>query len=230
MTTFYVTPEYVNFIKNFIVNRCYIEYCKELYNKQQEGTNCKNFTELLIKYKNDVTIWRDILEDKLYIPMKYYKNLVNTMNYEIPQKEVIFPYKSFQEYIDTYVTLEKVGANDYQQFIKMMKSQDFKQKMVVKYNENLQQKALQNYIVHIVHLYIADKTSSTYIFTEEEEEEMDISLDMRPYFEYLEKNNWSLENIAVSDKLPHKELPEVYNEALEIETLRLIRTTILYDN
>ena len=42
------------------------------------------------------------------------------MNYEIPQKEVIFPYKSFQEYIDTYVTLEKVGANDYQQFIKMM--------------------------------------------------------------------------------------------------------------
>ena len=49
MTTF-VTPEYVNFIKNFIVNRCYVEYCKELYEKQQQETSCENYTELLIKF------------------------------------------------------------------------------------------------------------------------------------------------------------------------------------
>ncbi len=165
------STDYIHFIKTFIANKCYTNYCN------------------MMKYRYEPDVWKEIL-NMIHVPMKYLIQLYKTIDYEIPQHSIqVYEYKTFQEYVDTYVTLEKAGSYNYQQFIKSMKDPEFKNKVVEKYETSLYENKIKNYIIYVINLYITAKTNTHQIFTDREQLEMDISVDIMPYLEYISKRD-----------------------------------------
>uniref|UniRef100_A0A6C0LS71 Uncharacterized protein n=1 Tax=viral metagenome TaxID=1070528 RepID=A0A6C0LS71_9ZZZZ len=181
------STEYIHFIKTFIANKCYMNYCNMMLKKSnEEGSDYK---ENILKYRYEPDVWKEIL-NTIHIPMKYLIQLYKNIDYEIPQHSIqVYEYKTFQEYVDTYVTLEKAGSYNYQQFIKSMKDPEFKNKVVEKYETSLYENKIKNYIIYVINLYITAKTNAHQIFTDREQLEMDIAVDIMPYLEYISKRD-----------------------------------------
>ena len=181
------STEYIHFIKTFIANKCYMNYCNIMLKKtNEEGSDYK---ENILKYRYEPDVWKEIM-NSIHVPMKYLVQLYKKIDYQIPQHSIqVYEYKTFQEYVDTHVTLEKAGSYNYQQFIKSMKEPDFKNKVVEKYDTELYENQIKNYIVYVINLYITAKTNTHQIFTDKEQLEMDITLDIMPYLEYISKRD-----------------------------------------
>ncbi len=181
------STDYIHFIKTFIANKCYTNYCNMMLKKSnEEGSDYK---ENILKYRYEPDVWKEIL-NMIHVPMKYLIQLYKTIDYEIPQHSIqVYEYKTFQEYVDTYVTLEKAGSYNYQQFIKSMKEAEFKNKVVEKYEISLYENKIKNYIIYVINLYLTAKTNTHQIFTDREQLEMDISVDIMPYLEYISKRD-----------------------------------------
>ena len=204
--------DYIHFIKTFIANKCYMNYCNMMLKKSnEEGSDYK---ENILKYRYEPDVWKEIL-NMIHVPMKYLIQLYKTIDYEIPQHSIqIYEYKTFQEYVDIYVTLDKAGSYNYQQFIKSMKEAEFKNKVVEKYETSLYENKIKNYIVYVINLYVTAKTNTHQIFTDREQLEMDISVDIMPYLEYISK----------------RELPtttgDINNDRIELETFDYINHSL----
>ena len=209
----HVTPEYMNFIKRYLVNHCYSEYCKKIYSYPAEG-----FMENLIKYKDDDMIWNEIF-NKQHTILNYYMKLMEHFpeNQGQSKQTSIYPQETFQEYIDKQINIQTIGAYDYQQFIKSMKIETYKQKVFEKYEKNDKEKVIKNNIVYIIQLYLYERTNTSYYFTDDERREMDISLDILPYLTYLSKNGWYYEDI--NEEKIEKESME---ERSEMNILKMI--------
>lgn len=181
------SAEYIHFIKTFIANKCYMNYCNMMLKKSnEEGSDYK---ENVLKYRYEPDVWKEIM-NSIHVPMKYLVQLYKKIDYQIPQHNIqVYEYKTFQEYVDTHVTLEKAGSYNYQQFIKSMKEPDFKNKVVEKYDAALYENQIKNYIVYVINLYITAKTNTHQIFTDKEQLEMDITVDIMPYLEYISKRD-----------------------------------------
>jgi hypothetical protein len=132
MSTTPITSDYITFIKTFIVNKCVSKYCKQILHQTTDDQIHEDFqtTHLknIKKYIYDPDVWSEIMTE-LYTPIQYliylYKN--NDCHYGIhADTENVFLMKTFQEYIDSAVTLQKVGPYDYQRFIASMKEPEFK--------------------------------------------------------------------------------------------------------
>ena len=254
--------EYIKFIKTFIANKCYIKYC--LHNctfktptswaviSEQSDTDCavemrnncitisqtNNIEEFhriqLMENKNDEKIWNKIMNE-MHIPIKYLTLLYKTTKYGIPIHNInVFKQQTFQEYIDSLISLKTVGSYEYQRFIKSMQDKSFKNKMIDKYNETIYTNIIKNYIIYVIQLYLARTTNNSTIFTDEEYDEMDISIDLIPYVEFLSKKNLSIDNFRYyqEDEIEEKQyikknlIEELYNENLELETIKFINNSL----
>lgn len=191
------SEEYIHFIKTFIANQCYIQYCVLSVQEDQA----------------EDTIWKKIMEE-LNIPIQYLVSLYKKIDYELPLHGVqIFQQKTFQEYIDSIVNLK---YDDYKQFIKSMNDENFKNNMVEKYKNEMYKNSVKNYLIYVIQLYLSKYNYNRTIFTEEECNEMDISLNIIPYLEYIES-------------LRHK--PSEHKNTMEEEHAEFLENeTILYIN
>lgn len=230
-----VTNEYIHFIKKFLINRCYLEFCKIVNEKTKTlEIQVQSFTEKLIKYKNDEKIWNEIFDTNYFI-LKYYiylfieeengfTNWTSTL-YQHKQANVYLQ-ETFQEYIDKRINMQSMGPYDYHEFILSMKDQTFKNNLIEKYNRYDMERTMKNNLIYITQLYLSEKTNTAYYFTDEEKEEMDTCIDVIPYFEYLTKKHISLFEIMnyseSQEEMEEKKISKEYSKLLEFKTLNLI--------
>ena len=228
--------EYVKFIKTFIANNCFTKYCSVV--SEIEGEEL--YRTKLMEYKNDEEIWNKIMNE-MHTPLKYLTSLYRRTKYGIPIHNInIYKQQTFQEYIDSIISLKTVGSYDYQRFIKSMQDENFKNKMVDKYNEQIYTNIIKNYIIYIIQLYLSRKIDSSPMFTDEEYYEMDISIDIIPYIEFLSSRNLGISNLCgykYDDEEYSSEnkeeyikdnntMEEEYNENLELEIIKYINNTL----
>ena len=233
------TPEYVKFIKNFIANNCYVKYCLVVAEIENEESYKRN----IMDYKNNEEIWKKVM-NKLHIPMKYLTFLYKITKYGIPIHNInVFEHKTFQEFIDNTINIKTVGSHEYQRFIQSMQNETFKKKMFEKYNEFVFMNIIKNYIIYIIQLYLSRNNNSSTLFTDDEYDEMDISIDIVPYIEYLSKKNlgidnfkydneydynieYNSENIEETNYIKQNSIEEEYSDNLELETIKYINNAL----
>jgi len=223
--------EYVKFIKTFIANNCYIKYCLDV---TTTDNNEETYRTQLMENKNDVKIWNKIMNE-MHIPIKYLTLLYKTTTYGIPIHNItVFKQQTFQEYIDSLISLKTVGSYDYQRFIKSMQENSFKNKMIDKYNETIYTNIIKNYIIYIIQLYLSRTTNSSTIFTDEEYEEMELSIDLIPYIEFLSSKNLGIDNFIGettnannANNANNTTMEEEYNDHLELEIIKYINNALM---
>lgn len=131
MSTSHINSDYIKFIKTFIVNKCVSKYCKKILQQTTDDQIHEDFQTIYLqnikKYIYDPDVWSKIMTE-LYTPIQYLIHLYkNNDCYGIrADTENVFLMKTFQEYVDSAVTLQKVGPYDYQRFIASMKEPEFK--------------------------------------------------------------------------------------------------------
>lgn len=187
----HINDDYFQFIKNFLVNRCVIDYCSIINDKMIDYHN-ESYEVLIQKFRFDIHIWNDIF-NKNYDLLKYYTKLCEIMNYTIPSNKIIeiFEKKSFQEFIDERINLINVGPYDYQQFTINMRDDVFKQNMINKHNSFDMECSIKNHIVYLFKLNLSLKIQPTHYYSDDEYKDIDCYLNVIPYYEYLSKQNLS---------------------------------------
>lgn len=182
MTDGEYTPEFIKFIRAFLINACFMEYSKQVY----EHTKDDSFTYNLLENKDDKYIW-DMIFNKNHDLFQYYLYLSSDVNYKQNEMTTTYSQITFQDFIDERITFQMVGYREYQRFIKSMKDLSFKGKMVDKYKADVSSRSLKNHIIYVVMLCVAKQIGNSTNFTSEEKKNMDISLNPIDYFDYLSK-------------------------------------------
>jgi len=197
----HITKDYVLFIKNFLVNFGYTKYCK-LVNEQTDHET-EDYQKNLMDYLEHQEIW-DKLFDELYYSFKYFYTIMsnhyddddeNILNSKTTSTSQIYKYLTFQEYIDSKITLKSVGPADYISFTKNMNDENFRNNLISQYENEMLKNTLKNKLIYLIQLQIKYMTYNIEYLTETEQTEILQYLDIIPYFEYLGKNNWSPETI-----------------------------------
>ena len=245
--------EYVQFIKNFIVNSCYTRY-NVLVNEKTTYENTHK--QLLMEYKNDEDIWKTIMKEN-HIPMKYLTFLFKKTEYDMPITNVnVFKQQTFLEYIDSLYTKENCGDNHRQYYSQFWQSYNydynFKKKMIEKYHYAMYMNVIKNYIIYIIQLYLSKTLDNSKLFTDKEKEEIDIFLDLAVYFKYSsiidldsddeeeeeeeeDENEEDYHNyddeeyfkyLRERTQYKRKTIEEKYNENLEKEMIMLINNSL----
>lgn len=182
MTDSKYTPDYIKFIRAFLINACFMEYSKQVY----EQTKDDLFTYNLLENKDDKYIW-DMIFNKHHELFRYYLYLSSDVSYQQNQMTTTYYQISFQDFIDERITFQMVGYREYQRFIKSMQDLSFKGKMVDKYRADVNSRSLKNHIIYVVMLCVAKRIGNSTYFTSEEQQDMDINLNPIAYFDYLSK-------------------------------------------
>lgn len=203
------------FIKRYLVTHCYSEYCRKIYSYPEEAVG---HMENLIKYKDEEEVWNEIFQ-KQHIIMKYYMKLLEHYPENQPhmKQASVYLQETFQEFVDTQINIKTIGPYDYQQFIKSMKDESFREKVFEKYEKSDNERRVKNNIIYIVQLYLNEKTNTSYYFTDEERNEMDLILDILPYLQYIAKNGWLYQD--VKEDTIEKETIEERNELNVLKTI-----------
>jgi hypothetical protein len=207
------TPEYVDFIKKFLVNRCIIEFINQFY----ENPEYSDKSELLFSI-DDVNVWNEIF-NQVYPLLNYYFMVVSESKrpilYEQKQLSIVFEEPTFQEYLDGLIQ-HNTKSSDLKKFNDNMKIKDFNEKLYSKYEVHTKKITLKNNLIYLVKLYLSNQTTQTTQTTETkqkkyltptEENDLDLMINAIPYFEYVSHKNESDETI----------------EPIEIEGLKYIQ-------
>lgn len=173
---------YVQFIRAFLINACYMEYSKQVH----ENKNNELFEYSILKAKDDKSIWDEIFK-KYYQLFRYYQYLTMEIIYSQNQMTTTYSPISFQDFIDERITFQSVGYREYQRFIKSMQDTTFKNNLIKKYQTEVNSRSLKNHIIYVVFLCISKQIGNSTYFTSEEQECMDISLNPIAYFNYISK-------------------------------------------
>ena len=202
------SPEYIHFIKTFIINACYMDYCNQIYEKSclltaHEIDN--DYKTLLESYNTNKEIWEKVF-NKNHDLIHYYfhlttnfQNILNNENemvyYNQTQLANVYVQKTFQEFIDTIEDEKKQYNDTTNKFMVSMKNKKFKDKMVDLYQTESQKNTLKNHLVYIIKLHISKQLGKTRFLTDEEKDDIDIMINAVPYFEHLSENGWTIEEI-----------------------------------
>jgi hypothetical protein len=215
--------DYLHFVKTFLVNACYIKFCKEIYvctntntyaktnasasanASANTSTNQSEYKELLVSSKNDQQIWDKVFTDDTHDLLLYYlylstdptRLLASPYLITYSQNRVAQVYKhypSFQDFIDSNISFQKIGASEYQKFTVSMQDSSFKNKMIDKYTFDSELKTLKNHLMYVVQLSVRRDMLDT--FTHAEAEDIDLMIDAVPYFVHIAKNRWTLDQIT----------------------------------
>ena len=221
MSNNHITDDYIKFIKTFIVNKCVSRYCKQILNQSNDDNLHEDFHTTYLKnikkYIYDPDTWNKIMIE-LYTPIKYLIYLYKTTEHKFnADTENVFIMKTFQEYIDSYITLQKVGAYDYQRFIASMKEPEFKNNLVEKYEEYIFENKVKNYLIYVTKLYLSIKFNDVNVtcFTDHEKLEIEHSIDIMPFLEFLfhrEQNMKGRDN--THDTIHDKRIQLIENETI----------------
>jgi hypothetical protein len=237
MSTSYISNEYITFIKTFIVNKCVSKYCKKILHSSKDDNLHEDFQTAYLqnikKYIYDRDVWSEIMTE-LYTPIQYLIHLYKTTETHFnTETENVFLMKTFQEYIDSAVTLQKVGPYDYQRFIASMKEPEFKNNMVAKYDEYIFENKIKNYLVYVTNLYLSIKFNDTNVtnFTDREKNEIENCINIMPFLEFLckRKQNANIGADGDSDGLSVYDKDTVGDERIqwiENETIHYINDNI----
>jgi hypothetical protein len=210
-----------------------MEYTKTVYN----GVTHDYESELIIGIL-DVNIWNKVF-GKLDLVLKYYVHLLTNYKgvldiepkmpvYLQGQMMTTYVAISFQEYIDSMINIQTIGAMDYQIFMKNMEIPEFKEKMVVKYTTDSIYKMVKNHFIYIVNLHIIKQlTRFENLISYSEEEDMDMMMNAIPYFNLLSEKMYSIEDIeddVITDPL-NTTIDEFEFHQLELRTMKMINNT-----
>lgn len=215
----HITTDYVLFIKNFLINYGYTKYCKLVY--ERDDHEIDDYKKYLIDTLDDVEIW-DKLFDELYYPFKYFHTIMDDHDY-ILGKHTSNTYKcvTFQEYIDSKITLKRVGPADYTNFIKNMTKESFRNNLMSQYESEMYKHTLKNHLIYLIQLQVKYMTYNIEYLTETEKREIIQYIDIIPYFEYLGKNNWSHETIINNIDYTFEKNTDKQLEFLQLEQTAL---------
>lgn len=108
----------------------------------------------------DKTIWNPIFDNA---PIKYILLYYSGMTIlTIPTTPiVVYPTRSFQEYVDSIANLQRLGAYDYMEFCKNMKIPDFKKSIFNKYEKVERINTVKNNLIYEIVQIIADPVSTS---------------------------------------------------------------------
>ena len=196
------SPEFTHFIKSFLINTCFSEYCKKVYSTDQLSKD--EYLDILLSSKPDTDLW-DSIFIKVSDLFHYYLHLSTNYQSILPDHDAIiysqqqtsntYHQITFQEYIDQSVSYEKVGYREYQKFIRSMEDIHFRTNLFEKYKRDSEERALKNYLIYAIHLYISKYNRESTVFSNNEQDDMDTMMNAIPYFEYLAENNISMDDI-----------------------------------
>ena len=229
----HITTEYVLFIKNFLINFGYIKYCKLVY--ERDDHEIEDYQKYLIDYLDDYKTW-DKIFDELYYPFKYFYTIMSDKEiYHDDDNDIIlnsktsntYELQTFQEYIDSKITLKRVGPSEYTTFIKNMEDEQFRNNLMSQYESEMYKRILKNKLIYLIKLQVKYMTYNIEYLTETEQNEIINYLDMIPFFEYLGKNKWNQETI--DNAFENITIPLEYFEFFELEqkTLAFISSKLL---
>lgn len=196
-------PAFMQFIKTFLINTCYMEYSKTVYQSNDHLTK-DEYVDFILLNKNDTELWdsifnkaNDLFHYYLHLSTNYHSVLPNhqTITYSQQQTSNTYQQLTFQEYIDKSVSYENIGYREYQKFIKSMDDINFRNNLFEKYKRDSEERALKNYLIYVIHLYISKYIRKSTLFSMNELEDMDVMMNAIPYFEYLADNNITLDDI-----------------------------------
>jgi len=244
------SDEYVQFIKNFIVNDCYTKYNILINETKTVG---KTHKQLLMEQKNNEDVWKKIMNEH-HIPMKYLAFLFKKTKYDIPFTNInVFKQLTFKEHIDSLYTTERWGDNHRQYYSQFWQSYNydynFKKQMIEKYHDAMYMNVIKNYIIYIIQLYLSKTIDNSLLFSDKEKAELDIFLDLAVYFEYSrfidlasddedDDDDYYEEDYQNYDdeeyfnylrrrpQYKRKTMEEKYNENLEKEIIMLINDSL----
>ena len=187
MSTNHINSDYITFIKTFIVNKCVSKYCKKILHQSKDDNLHEDFQmtymQNIKKYMYDPDVWSKIMAE-LYTPIQYLIHLYKTTECDFnTDTENVFLMKTFQEYIDSVITLQKVGPYDYQRFIASMKDPEFKNNMVAKYDDYIFENKIKNYLIYVTNLYLSIKYNDANVtnFTDLEKLEIENCINIMPF-------------------------------------------------
>ena len=204
--TIYST-EYIHFIKTFIINTCYMEYCNQIYEKSclltaHEIDN--DYKTLLESNTTNKDIWEkvfnknnDLIRYYLHLTTNF-QNILNELNivqYNQTQLANVYVQKTFQEFIDKIEEQKTQYNHTDNEFLISMKNKNFKDKIIDLYQKESYKNTLKNHLIYIIKLHISKQLGKTRFLTHEEQTDIDVMINAVPYFEHLSENGWTIEEI-----------------------------------
>jgi len=191
-------PEYVDFIKKFLVNRCIIEFMNQFY----ENPEYSDKSEILFSI-DDVNLWHEVYF-QIYPLFNYYLMLISESNstllYEQNRLANVFELPTFQEYLNNLIQ-HTTDYSDLKKFNDNMKIKSFHENLNKKYDEHIKTNTLFNHLIYLVKLYLSNQTPQTTetkqkrYLTPTEENDLDLMINAIPYFEYVSHINETDETI-----------------------------------
>lgn len=232
-----VTAEYCHFIKTVLVNLCYSSYCESVYTK--DDYPIEEYRDKLLEYKYDSKTWRRVFSNKTVSDvLKYYLKLTdneqlyphhksvtvyNNISFHQYVNTIVLPYLSSAEY-DKYITLLKLSADGHTMSKK--DAVDFK-KLENKYRLETVKRGLKNHLIYRVNLIVLHKVDNLTMFLEDEKKDIDIGINVVPFFEYIGEIGLTLEDIdAVANEQYSAEFS--VDQIKEFNVFRIIRERFLW--
>jgi len=201
------SSDYIHFIKTFMINACYMEYCNQIYEKSSLLTTHEiehDYKTLLESNNTNKDIWEKVF-NKNHDFIRYYFHLTTNFQnilsetpliyYNQTQLANVYVQTTFQEFIDTIEGEKKQYNDTSNKFMVSMKNKKFKDKMVDLYHSETRENTLKNHLIYIIKLHISKQLGKTQFFTDEENNDIDIMINAVPYFEHLSENGWTIEEI-----------------------------------
>jgi len=247
--------EYIEFIKKFLIHKLYLDYCKQsnIYNirwqplpiNELKGTPPKEECPIsnLHRFKQTYTqntqtetdIWNEVFK-KNHAVLKYYLQLekkTDITSNKTNNQANIYEHKTFQDYIDETINIKSINLFHYQEFIKSMKDETFKQNFQNKYEDYITETKLKNHLIYIVQLRIKSQSQKqNQYYTETEEYEMEASLNIIPYLEYVSHRDQDQDQDQdhqdqdqdqdQDQEIKHKTMTEINERTIETNALQAI--------
>ena len=204
------TSDYLEFIHQFITQKVNIEFQKIIY--EESVSQNISLQEWVIDNQDNTEIWEQVFT-KLYDPLQYYHEILYTLktnNLETLEKlhdihnvmtTITGPYTPihFKDYVDSQVNLKKVGAYDYQRFIKSMQDITFYNNIFQKYQTQEQLKKVKNLIINAI--------------IQENQHQPQSFLDIIPYLEYASMKTY---NTDINVPLEMERILELENKTHQL--------------
>ena len=232
----HITEEYAHFIKVFLVNCCFTEFCEIVYS--HKDCDVTDYKSNLFKYKYDEQIWNEVF-NRLYHLLEYYflitqqnellsQNIV-TNQYSSQKTIIVYNTDMLQEYLDklfgTYK--ERDGLDSY--IYNVTNNVNEYKKLVEKHRVEMGKRELKNHLVYLVNLYIIYQMGAGLsIMTEDEYRDVDNHTNIMPYFEYIGNKGLSVHEINENNyKYKGERMLDISFQVLENKVFHIIHRKLL---
>ena len=198
--------DYINFIKQYVVYRCFLELKKHA--DQEKEVYDLSLDQMMQTYIDNPLkeIW-DTIFNKMYDHLKYMANaLYQSYDYKSSQSINMYKYETFQEYVDNMIGVNTINMFYYNIFIKNMKNEDFVANLREKYKVDQTTANIKNGIVDITNRLI-----KTFVLHETDNNDKQIheylSLNIIPFIEY--KNSVIYKNMLNKSDIEDRVIQEI---------------------